>query len=212
MPKPRRKHPGFNSLELSLQGRQFVLSLQGAVGDDITWRAIGSTRERFHVFEIRGSADRVVLVEAPGRIEVGVWVGRTAFRHDIDGLPLTAQVEVLTHRFDPGIWAGETGDRTILDLPDRARRKETDRRSEEIGTVSDQIAMTLGPRSDAAEEIAGIAWTKVEAVIEEANRRSARGSAPEGVDDAVACPVCGRLCSRAEAAEHVCDRLEFSTN
>lgn len=68
--------------------------------------------------------------------------------------------------------------------------------------------MTLGPASDASDEIAGLAWSTVEEVQAESIRRSV----PRPADEAVACPACGRLCSRVEAADHVCDRLEFSVN
>jgi hypothetical protein len=212
MPKPRRKHPGFNSIDLSLQGRQFLAFLTNAVGEGIGWRALGSTRDRFHVFDVRGERDRVILVEAPDRIEAGVLVGRMAFRHAIPEMPLVSHVEVVTHRIDPWIWAKGTGDRSIVDLTEHPRRKEADRRSAQTGNARDRITMTLAPASATAEELAGLAWSRVEEILAEAVARTATAATPGDVEDALACPVCGRLCTRAEAATHICDRLEFSVN
>lgn len=212
MPKPRRKHPAFASLELSVQGRQFLRYLEHAVGDDLAWQAVGSTRERFHVFEVRGDRDRVVLVEAPAAVELGLTVGRMGFRHHLPELPLVAQVEVAFHRLDAWIWAEQTGDHSLVQLPERARRRETDRRSEQTGNVSDHLSMMLAPRHEAAGLIAGLEWSRVEALMEEAARRVGPARRARVADDAVACPSCGRLCSRAEAVEHVCDGLDISVN
>ncbi|MEX2556683.1 MAG: hypothetical protein WEB06_13790 [Actinomycetota bacterium] len=209
MPKPRRKHPGFNSLDLSLQGRQFLRFLESAVGDDIGWRALGSTRERFHVFEVTGDRDPVVLVEAPDRVEEGTIIGRMAFWHDLREMPLVGYVEVVTHRIDPWIWAKETGDRTIVDLPEKARRREADRRSVVIGSARDRITTTLGPTATAPTEVAGLPWVQVMEIVEESMRRSARSKT---ATDAIACPACGCLCTKNDAATHVCERLEISSN
>lgn len=102
MPKPKRKHPGFNSIDLSLQGRQFLhfLSTRSARG------SAGGARQHagpLHVFEVRGGRDHVTLVAAPDQVVDGVIVGRMAFRHVILELPLVAQVEIVTHRIDPWI-------------------------------------------------------------------------------------------------------------
>ncbi|MGH2795802.1 MAG: hypothetical protein ACRDKG_16040 [Actinomycetota bacterium] len=157
-----------------------------------------------------GDRDRVTLVEAPHRVEKGIIVGRIGFRRDLADLGLVGHVEVVTHRFDAWTWADETGDGSVVQMPDRARRRESDRRSAAVGGKRDLLTMRMGPAPGATDQIAGVPWGQVLDVIEESMKRMARDA--KRAAEARACPACGRLCTKTEAATHTCERLTISAN
>lgn len=168
MPKPRRKHIGFNSLVLSPHGRQFIRFLTNTLGDDFSYEPVASSKDGFHIFSVAGEEHApITLVEGPTRLEHGLCVTASGFRQDIPDPPVVIQVEVVTHRFDPWVHAEHSGDRSVLELTPHHRRKETDRRSEEIGAAADLISFRIMPRHEAPDELAGLAWDRVEQLVAE---------------------------------------------
>ena len=184
MPKPRRKNPGFNSIEDSPQGRLFMGHLMGFLGDELSWKALEQTREKSTVFLVGGSRAWGVLVETVERAEEDRWVHRWGFRYYPGGADVAVQIELLAHRWDPWLHAELTGDRSILDGPRARRYKLQERRDWEIGRERDQYRLEVLPRLLSQPTLCGVSIETIDLLLNRYAKEEGAGYVEEADEEA----------------------------
>jgi hypothetical protein len=156
MPKPKRRQPAFGVLDASPQGQMFMGLIQGIVGDDMGCAALELTKDKSHVFHLRGSEGSGELVENAEREEGETYVHRWGFRHAVPNAPAIVQMDCVVYRWDPWLSAKMTGDRSVADLPSTRRREVQETKDAEIGSQKDRVQVLFLPKADAPTDVAGV--------------------------------------------------------
>ncbi len=181
MAKPRRKHPGLNVAEGSPQGEVFVSILMSFLGEEMWWKALEQTEAKSIVFLVGGSRGNGVLVEKHERAEDDAWVHQWGFRYEPEGLGVIAQMEFCAHRWDPGLYAEISGDRSLLEQPASDRRRVQEQKSWEVGRERDRLQMTVLPRETPSMMVCGIPMSEIEEIVERHAEKTGEGGREVGM-------------------------------
>ena len=155
MPKPRRKHPGFNSLMGSGPGRAFYAIMDGLLGAPLKAVALERTREEQHVFRLDGSEHGGLFIETKERAEEDYWVREHGFLFQ----PEAARVwfaTCTTYRWDPWLAAKLSGDRSLIEGPITRRYKVQAEKDEDLGKWRDRIELLFVPVNEAPSHLCGV--------------------------------------------------------
>lgn len=174
MPRPTRRHPGFNIWNESPQGRMFVELLHYLLGEDLSWVPLAKTRDGRHVFHIEGCRAWGTLVEVQEQPAGEVFVHEVGFRCDFPQFRGIVQMELVVHGWDPWLYAEATGDRSILEAPVSQRRRITEQKRRETGTARDKLSVQFVPLEVAPGKVAGLPIAAVNAARREHGAREER--------------------------------------
>ena len=146
MPRPTRKHPGFNSLVDSEAGREFCRRIEEFLGAPLDWTPLERTRDNRHIFLLIGAARRGLLVEAQEvqGTEEGSFVHETGFLYQPDAAGFWLGT-CTAHRWDPWLAAQQSGNRILVEGPRARLYKARDEKNAEMGARLDQTQFDLVP-------------------------------------------------------------------
>ena len=142
---PTRKHSGlaFSESPVADHARSEIASLLGEP-NAMPYAHVRSV----HVFALRGERGVGLLAERDEHLADEPGVYRTTISvYVVERSPAPGVVfELLTHSWDAGTYAGDTGDRTWLDVARAQMYAERDRRTAAVGQRLDQLtAFQLPP-------------------------------------------------------------------
>lgn len=157
MAAPRRKHPGWNTIEESDQGRQFIALCQSLLGEGpIRSRPLERLQDGSHVFKLSGPRTIGILVEGKGRALGSEWRTQWGFLLELHGSPSIFQADLVTFRWDPWLHAKRTGDAKVRDMPPAKRRRVTDALRAAGGSRQDRMIVRILPWDRPARTVAGV--------------------------------------------------------
>ncbi len=165
MAAPRRKHPGWNTIEESPQGRQFIALCQSVLGEGpIRYRPLERLKDSSHVFKLSGPRATGMLVEARGREVGSEWRTQWGFLLEVHGSPTTFQVDLVTFRWDPWLHAERTGDATVRDSTPAKRRRVSDALRATGGSRKDRMVVRILPWDRPPRTVAGVARATIDEI------------------------------------------------
>lgn len=170
MPRPTRKHPGFDSMAESPQGGFFVHILGTLLGDDLVWRPLERTKDGHHVFMLRGARGVGLLVESKEGAEEEYRRREYGFRCELLDTRTVIQLELVTYRWDAQLSASKSGDHSLIVGPGRQRSKVRRERNRAVGSRRDTLRLAWLPPADVPSTLAGVPY---ETVAEIARRKAA---------------------------------------
>ncbi len=176
--KPRRKHPGLQIIEVSLQGLHMMTLITDRIGP-FNYVPLDAQRGGGTTFLLIGDEGVGFLVEGKEQADGEHWLHRWQFFHrPVEELAF--EVSLTARRWDPWLAAARTGDRTALDLSPARRRDETQQRSIVAGTRGDVVSCAWYGRDAEPTEILGFAVSRLEelAVHHLVGGKAARLSVP----------------------------------
>lgn len=159
MVRPSRARPGFDAIQASFQGRQFMSFLVEGVGYPIRFAALAATQAGADIFAVSGSKGQVLLVTSREIATGGAWIGRAGFRVEISDPPIVFNTELVYHRWDPHPAGREKRNPRHLDASRGWR--EARRRSRALGERADELRFEICPAATAPRECAGLLWATV---------------------------------------------------
>lgn len=165
MAKPRRKHPGWNIIEESPQGGQFIALCHSILGDGpIRYRPLERLKDGSHVFQLSGPRTMGVLVEGKERALGSEWRTQWGFLVDVPGSPTTFQIDLVTFRWDPWLHAKRTGDATVRDSTPTKRRRVTDALRATGGSRQDRMIVRILPWDRPPRTVAGVIRSTIDEI------------------------------------------------
>lgn len=166
MAKPRRKHVNFSGIAASPQGRHFLSLAASALGTkDFQYRALESLKDGTHLFLLAGPSGFALLVDRKEKADGNEWLNRYGILFEPPLSPVTWQIELVTHRWDPWLHAKTTGDATVRDSPTAKRYRVSDALREESGRRKDRMIMRVRPFDQPPSRVAGIPREVVETIL-----------------------------------------------
>ncbi|HXK34177.1 MAG TPA: hypothetical protein VNM91_09215 [Dehalococcoidia bacterium] len=169
--KLRRKKPNWFVAEHSPQGYTFWASIGHWLGG-LECAPVAETRDRRMIFALSGDKDSGVLVETREVPEGNIWRSEMAFRSVGPGPVFEASLTA--HGWDPWLHAEVTGDREVLDLPPKRRRKIADERSAVVASERDECRIAVVPEREASVAVLGISLDEIMELLRVAQHDAAR--------------------------------------
>ncbi|MHB0979214.1 MAG: hypothetical protein ACYC5Q_03890 [Thermoleophilia bacterium] len=167
MAKPRRKHAAIGTIEESPQGKSFLLLWQETLGAEaLSYAPLEALRDGTHLFLIRGPAGWAVLVDGKEKARGNEWFTRYGILFEPAWSPLSWQLELTTHRWDPWLHAKHTGDATVRDSSPANRRRVSEALRAEGGSRKDRLILRMLPFDRPARRVAGVPREVIQAVLE----------------------------------------------
>lgn len=167
MAKPRHKHAPINTIEESPQGKHFLLLWQEALGaDTLNYAPLEALPDGTHLFLIRGPAGWAVLVDGKEKARRNEWFARYGILFEPAWSPVSWQLELTTHRWDPWLHAKQTGDGTVRDSSPANRRRVSDALRTEGGGRKDRLILRMLPFDQPARQVAGVPREVIQRVLE----------------------------------------------
>jgi hypothetical protein len=153
--KPRRKHPALDSLVQSPQGLQFLRAIAPYIGFELEYEPVEQTRDGATIFRLSAGERPAVLVITKEQPDGSLWRHEWGLRAIMaDGIVMEAHLT--GYRWDPWLHESHTGDSTVLQLPNKRRRKLTDERSAAAGAARDILTCTWYPAAHMSEPLLGV--------------------------------------------------------
>lgn len=157
MAKARRKHPAFNTIEETPQGRYFLLHVFNLVGGGLTYVALERLDDNSHVFRIEGERAWGLLVERPERRDGDSWTRQWGFRlvEPVDS-DIVVQARLSARRWDPWLAYGDADDSPVRTAT-RSQRRQWDEQRARSGAERDRLELTVRPRGRRGVELVDVA-------------------------------------------------------
>ncbi|MHB9149789.1 MAG: hypothetical protein ACYC33_06890 [Thermoleophilia bacterium] len=165
MATPRRKHPGWSTIEETHQGRQFVALCHSVLGEGpIRYRPLERLKDGSHVFKLSGPRTMGILVEGKGRAVGSEWRTQWGFLLELHGSPSVFQADLVTFRWDPWLHAKRTGDATVRDSSPAKRRRMTDALRATGGSRKDRLIVRILPWDRSPRTVAGVPRSTIDEI------------------------------------------------
>jgi hypothetical protein len=167
MAKPRRKHPGVNSIEESPQGRHLLALWELLTGqEDLSWTPIEALKNGTTVFLLAGPEGAALLLEAKERAVGEEWLHEYALYYEDEGSGTIWLAKLEAYRWDPWLHAKETGDSSIAEAPAHKRRALSRERRQAGAVTKDRLSLAIVPAHQPPAEVVGVTSDSLRQVLE----------------------------------------------
>jgi hypothetical protein len=140
----------------------FLNTITDSIGPGWEYNAIGSTKDRSHLFVLSGAGRFGLLIDTQEvAVETGEFVSSNGYLFKTPASGCVLIQELKAFRWDPWLYASHTGDDTVLKLSDKKRRQLRDERNREIAAAKDCLLLKFVPLDQAPSNVLGLPLTEL---------------------------------------------------